>query len=104
MITAILFSVVLWSGCASPKAALQEAAEEPWLQTDFKQLETALIEEYLRQPEFAFTQDSNEVFIYNQTDQLEFAGAPESPDARLLMLKCDLLLDIDHTAIYRINR
>lgn len=104
IIPAVLFAAVVSAGCVSSKTALQDVTEEPWVTTDFKQLETTLIEEYLHQPEFAYIQDSNEVFIYNQTDQLEFAGKPETPDVRLLILKGDLLLDVDQTAIYRINR
>lgn len=103
MITAVLLAALAISGCVSVKVS--NSVSTPPASGNYHDLEAALIEEYLHESAlFAYNQESDEVVIYNQTDELEYAGKPESPDARLLILKGDLLFDARHTSVYRINR
>ena len=69
-------------------------------------LEQQLIEDYLAlaNPGADEEEAGGEVKVYNVVDRLEYEGTSEDEQARLFMLKCDFLFQIDQTAVYRLAK
>lgn len=91
-------------GC-SP--ALQiNADSEAVTPAGYAALEQQLIEDYLTLANPGADEDAagGVVKVYNVVDRLEYEGTPEDEQARLFMLKCDFLFQVDQTAVYRLAR
>jgi hypothetical protein len=98
------FSLV---GCATTKQVVQQDLPDntPLAENGYRVLEQKLIEEYLAYANFdGVQQEEDGVVIYNTRDELEYQGKAQDTDARVLIIRCDFLIDMNNMQIYRISK